>query len=65
MLASELLQALLAERGQVNLHTTPVVPTRDALHPTRHLTPGDQGYEKRVKERLDYWRALFEQAQKE
>ena len=25
--------------------------------------PGDQGAEKRIKERLDYWRALFEQAQ--
>jgi putative ATPase len=31
----------------------------------RYYEPGDQGYEKRVKERLDYWRALFEQAQKE
>ena len=29
----------------------------------RYYDPGDQGYEKRVKERLDYWRALFEQAQ--
>jgi putative ATPase len=28
----------------------------------RYYTPGDQGYEKRVKERLEYWRALFEQA---
>lgn len=29
----------------------------------RYYEPGEQGYEKRVKERLDYWRALFEQAQ--
>jgi putative ATPase len=29
----------------------------------RYYEPSDQGYEKRVKERLDYWRALFEQAQ--
>jgi putative ATPase len=27
----------------------------------RYYEPSDQGYEKRVKERLDYWRALFEQ----
>ena len=27
----------------------------------RYYEPGAQGYEKRVKERLDYWRALFEQ----
>jgi len=30
----------------------------------RYYEPGEQGYEKRVKERLDYWRALFEQNQK-
>jgi putative ATPase len=29
----------------------------------RYYEPGDQGFEKRVKERLEYWRALFEQAQ--
>jgi putative ATPase len=41
----------------------------DAYMPQAYLTegrryyePGQQGYEKRVKERLDYWRALFEQA---
>ena len=28
----------------------------------RYYEPGDQGAEKRIKERLDYWRALFEQA---
>ncbi len=28
----------------------------------RYYDPGDNGYEKRVKERLDYWRALFEQS---
>jgi putative ATPase len=31
----------------------------------RYYEPGEQGYEKRVKERLAYWRALFEQAQAE
>jgi putative ATPase len=31
----------------------------------RYYEPGEQGYEKRVRERLDYWRALFEQAQAE
>ncbi len=30
----------------------------------RYYEPGDQGQEKRVKERLEYWRALFEQAGK-
>ena len=30
----------------------------------RYYEPGEQGQEKRVKERLEYWRALFEQAQK-
>ena len=29
----------------------------------RYYDPGDQGAEKRVRERLDYWRALFEQSQ--
>ncbi len=29
----------------------------------RYYEPSDQGYEKRVRERLDYWRALFDQAQ--
>jgi putative ATPase len=28
----------------------------------RYYEPSEQGHEKRVKERLDYWRALFEQA---
>ena len=31
----------------------------------RYYEPGEQGNEKRVKERLDHWRALFEQAQAE
>jgi putative ATPase len=31
----------------------------------RYYEPTENGYEKRVKERLDYWRALFEQSQKE
>ena len=30
----------------------------------RYYEPGEQGQEKRVKERLEYWRALFEQAEK-
>ncbi len=30
----------------------------------RYYEPTENGYEKRVKERLDYWRAMFEQAQK-
>ena len=30
----------------------------------RYYEPGDQGMEKRIKERLDYWRSLFEQAGK-
>ncbi len=30
----------------------------------RYYEPGGQGYEKRVKERLDYWRSIFEQAQR-
>ena len=29
----------------------------------RYYDPTDNGYEKRVRERLDYWRALFEQTQ--
>ena len=28
----------------------------------RYYDPSENGYEKRVKERLDYWRALFEQS---
>ncbi len=28
----------------------------------RYYDPSENGYEKRVKERLDYWRALFDQA---
>ena len=30
----------------------------------RYYDPSENGYEKRVKERLDYWRALFEQSEK-
>jgi putative ATPase len=29
----------------------------------RYYEPTENGYEKRVKERLDYWRALFEQSE--
>ena len=28
----------------------------------RYYMPGDQGMEKRVRERLEYWRSLFEQS---
>ncbi|HEY2342903.1 MAG TPA: hypothetical protein VGH90_07740, partial [Chthoniobacteraceae bacterium] len=31
----------------------------------RYYEPSDQGQERKVKERLEYWRALFEQAQNE
>jgi putative ATPase len=31
----------------------------------RYYDPTENGYEKRVKERLEYWRTLFEQAQKQ
>lgn len=31
----------------------------------RYYEPSEQGHEKRVKERLDYWRALFDQAEKQ
>ena len=27
----------------------------------RYYEPGEQGYEKRVKERLEYWRAKFDE----
>ena len=30
----------------------------------RYYEPSENGYEKRVRERLDYWRALFDQSQK-
>ena len=30
----------------------------------RYYHPGEQGFEKRIKERLDHWRALFEEAQR-
>ncbi len=30
----------------------------------RYYEPSENGHEKRVKERLDYWRALFEQSEK-
>ena len=31
----------------------------------RYYDPTENGYERRVRERLDYWRSLFEQAQQE
>jgi len=31
----------------------------------RYYRPGEQGFEKRIKERLDHWRALFDAAQRE
>ncbi len=45
-------------------HEEAYVPQAYLPEGRRYYEPGDQGYEKRVKERLDYWRALFEQAQK-
>lgn len=46
-------------------HEGAYVPQAYLPEGRRYYEPGDQGYEKRVKERLDYWRALFDQAQKE
>jgi putative ATPase len=31
----------------------------------RYYQPGEQGYEKRIKERLDHWRGLFDAAQRD
>jgi putative ATPase len=31
----------------------------------RYYRPGEQGFEKRIKERLEHWRALFEAAERE
>jgi putative ATPase len=45
-------------------HEGAYVPQAYLPEGRRYYEPGDQGYEKRVKERLDYWRALFEQEQK-
>jgi putative ATPase len=39
------------------------VPQAYLTEGRRYYHPSQQGLEKRVKERLDYWRALFEQAQ--
>jgi len=44
-------------------HEGAYVPQAYLPEGRRYYEPGEQGYEKRVKERLDYWRALFEQAQ--
>ena len=44
-------------------HEGAYVPQAYLPEGRRYYEPGDQGYEKRVKERLDYWRALFDQAQ--
>ncbi len=46
-------------------HEGAYVPQAYLPEGRRYYEPGDQGYEKRVKERLDYWRALFDQAQKD
>jgi putative ATPase len=45
-------------------HEGAYVPQAYLPEGRRYYEPGDQGYEKRVKERLDYWRALFDEAQK-
>jgi putative ATPase len=44
-------------------HEGAYVPQAYLPEGRRYYDPSEQGYEKRVKERLDYWRALFEQAQ--
>ena len=44
-------------------HEGAYVPQAYLPEGRRYYEPGDQGAEKRIKERLDYWRALFEQAQ--
>ena len=44
-------------------HEGAYVPQAYLPEGRRYYEPGEQGYEKRVKERLDYWRALFEQSQ--
>ena len=44
-------------------HEGAYVPQAYLPEGRRYYEPSEQGYEKRVKERLDYWRALFEQAQ--
>jgi putative ATPase len=44
-------------------HEGAYVPQAYLPEGRRYYEPGDQGYEKRVKERLDYWRALFDAAQ--
>jgi putative ATPase len=46
-------------------HEGAYVPQAYLPEGRRYYEPSDQGYEKRVKERLDYWRALFDQAQKD
>ena len=44
-------------------HEGAYVPQAYLPEGRRYYDPSEQGYEKRVKERLDYWRALFDQAQ--
>ena len=44
-------------------HEGAYVPQAYLPEGRRYYEPSEQGYEKRVKERLDYWRALFDQAQ--
>ena len=46
-------------------HEGAYVPQAYLPEGRRYYEPGEQGYEKRVKERLDYWRALFDEAQKD
>ena len=43
-------------------HEGAYVPQAYLPEGRRYYEPSEQGYEKRVKERLDYWRALFDQA---
>jgi putative ATPase len=44
-------------------HEGAYVPQAYLPEGRRYYEPSDQGHEKRVRERLDYWRALFDQAQ--
>ena len=45
-------------------HEGAYVPQAYLPEGRRYYDPSDQGYEKRVRERLEYWRALFDKTQK-
>ncbi|MEI8108898.1 MAG: replication-associated recombination protein A, partial [Verrucomicrobiota bacterium] len=44
-------------------HEGAYVPQAYLTEGRRYYHPGDQGAEKRIKDRLEYWRALFDQSQ--